>query len=290
MRNFILGTDWGEDCDDCVAVRVLSRAHKNGEVNLLGIEINTNTEYSTASLYAFLQNEGIMVPIGIDKSCPHQIQYVTYQKRMSKGEEKTNDDFEDSVRLYRRLIAESDGPVEILEIGFLQTVLGALNSPADDISDKTGMELFKEKVSHVWIMGGKWDEQGGLEYNFSKYPFAREASYGFINNCPSPITFLGWEIGHDLLTGQTLKEGDMLSYALYDHGSVSGRESWDPMLIKLALTNDNEKAGYKTVKGNASIDVEGRNYFEEREDGKDEYVIKAYEDKYYSDLINSLIE
>ena len=37
MRNFILGTDWGEDSDDCVAIRVLARAHKKGEINLLGI-------------------------------------------------------------------------------------------------------------------------------------------------------------------------------------------------------------------------------------------------------------
>lgn len=290
MRNFILGTDWGEDCDDCVAVRVLARAHKKGEVNLLGIEINTNTEYSAPSLYEFLENEGAMVPIGIDKNCPHQIQYVTYQKRMSKDSKKTNDDFEDSVRLYRKLIAESDGPVEILEIGFLQTVCAALNSPPDDISDKSGMELFKEKVSHVWIMGGKWDEQGGLEYNFSKYQFARDAAYGFINNCPSPITFLGWEIGHDLLTGQTLGSEDILHYALVDHGSGAGRESWDPMLILLAIANDNKKAGYDTVKGTASIDKDGRNYFENSENGKDEYVIKLYDDSYYSEMINRIIE
>ena len=40
MRNLILGTDWGSDCDDCVAARVVARAHKNGEINLLGIGIN----------------------------------------------------------------------------------------------------------------------------------------------------------------------------------------------------------------------------------------------------------
>ena len=37
MRSFILGTDWGADCDDCVALRVLSRFVKKGEINLLGI-------------------------------------------------------------------------------------------------------------------------------------------------------------------------------------------------------------------------------------------------------------
>lgn len=290
MRNFILGTDWGEDCDDCVAVRVLARAHKKGEINFLGIGINTLTEYSGPSLHRFLEKEGVMLPIAVDKSCPHQIQYVTYQKRLAAESTKTNDDFEDSVRLYRRLIAECDGDVEILEIGFLQVICGALMSGPDDISPKTGLELFTEKVKKVWIMGGKWDEQAGMEYNLNKYQFARDASHTFVDNCPSPITFLGWEVGHDLITGNKLPADDFLYLTLVDHGSGDGRESWDPMLAVLALTNDNEKAGYKTVKGFASVDKNGKNYFRTCPHGKDEYVIKAHEDSYYSDIINDLIK
>ena len=34
MRNFILGTDWWTDCDDVVAMRVITKAHKKGEINL----------------------------------------------------------------------------------------------------------------------------------------------------------------------------------------------------------------------------------------------------------------
>ena len=278
MRTFILGTDWGEDSDDCVATRILARAHKKGEINLLGIGINTLTEYSASSLYVFLKKEGIMCPIGVDKNCPHQIQYVTYQKRLAKETDKTNDDFYDSVRLYRKLLAESDGNVEILEM-----------SEADDISPKTGMELFKEKVKKIWIMGGKWDQQGGEEYNLCKYQFARDASCTFVSNCPCPITYLGWEVGTRLITGDKLEKDDFLHLALKDHGSGNGRESWDPMLAVLALTNDNERAGYKTVKGASFVDSEGKNYFKEDPQGKDEYVIKAKEDSFYSNIINNLI-
>ena len=290
MRNFILGTDWGEDSDDCVAVRVLARAHKKGEINLLGIGINTLTEYSAPSLYGFLEKEGYICEIGVDKECPHQIQYVTYQKRLAAETSKTNDDFETSVRLYRKLIAQSDGPVEILEIGFLQVICGALMSGPDDISDKTGMELFKEKVKKVWIMGGRWDVEPGMEYNLCKYPFAQSASHEFVTSCPCPITFLGWEIGSCLITGDKLADDDFLHLALADHGSGSGRESWDPMLAVLALTNDNEKAGYKTVTGTATVDEQGRNFFKEEQGGAHEYVIKAHENSYYSDIINDLIK
>ena len=40
MKNILLGTDWWTDCDDAVAVRLLARAHKAGEIKLIGIGIN----------------------------------------------------------------------------------------------------------------------------------------------------------------------------------------------------------------------------------------------------------
>lgn len=290
MRTFILGTDWGEDSDDCVAVRILARAHKKGEVKMLGMGINTLTEYSAPSLYRFLEKEGAQdIPVSVDKGCPHKIESVTYQKRLAAETDKTNDDFEDAVRMYRRLISESDGNVEILEVGFLQVICGALMSQPDDISEKSGIELFREKVKKVWIMGGTWNMQGGMEYNLCKYQFARDASHTFVSNCPCPITFLGWEIGSQLITGDKLADDDFLHLALADHGSGNGRESWDPMLAVLALTNDNEKAGYETVKGIATVNEEGKNYFTEDENGPHEYVVKAKPDSFYSDMINSLI-
>lgn len=289
MRTFILGTDWGEDSDDCIAVRILARAHQKGEIKMLGMGINTLTEYSAPSLYRFLEKEGVSIPVGVDKSCTHQLRKVTYQKRLAKETDKTNDDFEDAVRLYRRALAESDGDVEILEVGFLQVINGALNSQPDDISPKSGLELFREKVKKIWIMGGRWNVVGGVEYNLSEFPFARLAAHEFVANCPVPITFLGWEVGSLVVTGSKLQKDDFLHIALDDHGSGSGRESWDPMLVVLALIGDNERAGYKTVKGKATIDEMGRNYFEENENGTHEYVVKAYPDEYYINIIDSLI-
>ena len=66
-RNFILGTDWWTDCDDAVAIRILARAHKNKEINLLAICINACMEHSVTSLDAFLAFDGVTdVPLGID--------------------------------------------------------------------------------------------------------------------------------------------------------------------------------------------------------------------------------
>ena len=40
MRRFILGTDWWTDCDDAVALRLLTSFVKRGDAQLLGVAIN----------------------------------------------------------------------------------------------------------------------------------------------------------------------------------------------------------------------------------------------------------
>ena len=290
MREFILGTDWGEDCDDAVAVRLLCRASLAKEIKLIGIGINTHTEYSAPSLYAFLENENYIVPIGVDKSCPKTDWQNRYQPRLAEKTDKRDSDFEDAVRTYRRLIAGATGKVEILEIGFLQVLAGAIASAPDDISPKSGMELFAEKVERVWCMGGKWTADGEREFNLSYTPFACSSANYVCDNCPVPITFLGWEVGALLYTGDTLKKDDILHQIIVDWGSEHGRESWDPMLCLLAIIGDNDKAGYDTVQGKAWIDPnDGSNYFK-RGEGNHEFVVKKHPDDYYKNEVNKRIE
>jgi hypothetical protein len=140
-------------------------------------------------------------------------------------------------------------------------------------------------------MGGTWNVQGGKEYNFSGKKFACRASSTVCKLCPSPITFLGWEIGDDVITGDTLKKDDHLYHAISDHGFPNGRSSWDPMLVLMAIIGDEEKAGYTTVRGKARVcSRTGKNYFKEGPRGKHRYVVKSRENSYYSNLINSIIE
>ena len=151
MKNLILGTDWWTDCDDAVALRLLCREVKARKVNLLGIGINACMEYSVASVRGFLRAEGIEnIPLGIDSDATDcGGGKPPYQKRLAENwcPDGSNSDAEDAVRLYRRLLAESEERVEIMEIGFLQVVVGLLESAADDISPLSGMELVKKKVS-----------------------------------------------------------------------------------------------------------------------------------------------
>lgn len=295
MRSFIFDTDWGEDCDDAVAARILLRSAKRGEINLLGMGINTLTEYAAPSLYAFCQKEGYLVPIGIDKNCPKTDWQNRYQPRLALDTNKTTNDFKNAVTLYRELLVASSGKVEIIAVGFLQIIEQLLKSEPDEISSLSGYELVKSKVERLWVMGGKWDGQGEKEFNFSYQPFACTASSYVLDNCPCEIIMLGWEVGSGLITGQHLDKEDFLYKALKDWGcyneSTSGRESWDPMTVVLALTNDIEKAGYTAVRGTGRVDSQtGQNYFEESENGKHMYVVKAQPDSYYESIMNDLIK
>lgn len=293
MRDFLVGTDWWTDCDDAVAMRLLARAAKAQEIRILGIGVNACMEDSIASLDAFLLQEGIRnLPLGLDHTAVDYGGHLTYQKNLaaSRSDCRTNADAEDAAALYRRLLAQAEEKVEIIEIGFPQVLSAVLESQPDEISALDGVELFRRKVRKVWVMAGKWDEEGGREHNFCRTRRASEAAEIFCRLCPVPVTFLGWEIGCDVITGSRLEKQDPLHQLMCDHGSANGRMSWDPMLALLALTGSEEAAGYRTVRGHASVRAEdGANFFEETEQGLHCYVIKQKENEFYRDWIDRLI-
>ena len=104
----------------------------------------------------------------------------------------------------------------------------------------------------------------------------------------APIIFLGWEVGHTVLTGGQLPDGDLLKQVMNDHGSPNGCCSWDPMLCLLAVTGDPEAAGYRSVYGKASVDpADGSNTFAADPQGPHRYVVKKFNDTYYAEAINS---
>ncbi len=293
MRTFILGTDWGSDCDDAVAVRILARAALNEKIALAGIVINHVMTDSAASLDGFLHLEGLTdVSIGIDKTPRDLKERVSYQKRLAPFavRYKSNADAEDGVKLYRRLLSAASDKMEICEIGFLHVIADLLESEADEISPLTGRELVKAKVSRIWSMAGKWDEDGGREYNIFCTSCTRDGACRFIEKCPVPITFLGFEIGADVTCGRALAKDDFLHKALCDHGSPNGRLSWDPMLVSLAITGDAEAAGYTLVRGTARIDPEtGANHFDGDAEGLHTYVIREQEPAYYETQLERAI-
>lgn len=288
--NILHGTDWWTDCDDIAALRLLCKAHKAGAIRLQCVCANAVMEHTAASIDAFLMNDGVQVPVGIDKSfnmdpneCRYQFVLKDYPHRI------VNSDCDEAYRVYRRALAELDGKADITEVGFPQIIHQLMTSEPDDISPLNGMELVRQKVNKIWLMAGRWDQPNSKEFNICHTKAGREASDYIFRNSPVPVTCLGWEIGKDVITGNTAKENDPLKIAYNAHGSGNGRPSWDPMLVLLAIINDEEMAGYNKVCGQAYVNTHtGENNFTEGK-GNCAYVVRKFDNGYYSEMINELI-
>lgn len=298
-KSVILGTDWGGDCDDCVAVRILCRAHKEGIIDLKGINIDACMEKSVPSLHKFVLNEGVeSLPIGIDLEATdfgghENVNEEWYQYEILKGSDReymSNEEAMDGVKLYRKILSEADGKVDIAEVGFMQVLADLLKSTPDEYSDKNGLELVRDKVDTFWAMAGKWDQENGKEYNLSGSKRAISGGKYVLENWPTKIVFLGFECGESVITGgkSVLDENDLLQRAMTAYKCENGRCSWDPMTVVLMIA-DIEKAGYEAVRGTASLDENGLNNFKEETNGKHYYVRKLNEDKWYENFINDLI-
>ena len=291
--NLIHGTDWWTDCDDIAALRLLLRAHKAGLIRLLGIGINSVMEYSAPSVAAFCAYDGLEIPIGVDKSAVRDGKDCRYQKLLAEYPHyiQNNDECPDAWRLYRRLLAELDGKADITDVGFPQIIMQLLKSGPDEFSPLSGVELVREKVSRVWLMAGKWDEPDGKEYNLSAYPMCSEAGDYLCRNCPAPITFVGFEVGTDVITGGNVPEDDPLRRAFIAHGSANGRCSWDPLTVLTAILQDETAAGYGVTQGFASVDpLTGKNNFVPDKNGPHRYVKQLHEGQWYAERINALLE
>ena len=289
---FILGTDWWSDCDDCMALRLACWAHKHGHIDLKGIVINACMPYSIPSVAAFLRLENVDVPIGIDLKATDFHGIGRYQKKLANrfSDLPQNEDAFDGVALYRKLLAESKEKVEIAEIGFTHVLADLLDSPADEYSPLTGIELVKEKCSKLWVMAGKWDNlKNGKEHNFCNNARSIDGGIRLCKNWPTEIVFLGFEIGLDVISGGNLKKEDFLHIALSDNICPLGRSSWDPMLVLSALVNDFEKAGYTCKQGTASLDIDGSNRFTFSADGRHRFVERVNKAKWYKERINEIL-
>ncbi len=299
-RTVILGTDWWTDCDDVAAVRIACRLARQGIWTLAGVILNACMPASAASLDGFLRAEGLDVPIGIDLEATDFGRKPPYQQPLAQrtGSTLANSDCENALHLYRRLLADApDGSIELLELGYPQVLAALLASPPDALSPLDGRSLVAAKVRTLWIMGGNWKHDAdGRENNFSRNRRAALGAQALLHNYPGEIRLLGFEVGVSVITHPPADPDDLLHAAYLAHGSLAGRSSWDPMLVLMAArcpdANDTQlaDAGYRTVRGTASVDAEGHNTFRRAHDGRHRYVQKLHDDAWYADQIDTIIQ
>ncbi len=295
-KPLILGTDWRGDCDDAAAIRILAWAHTNKVIDLRGISIDSAMECSVSSMLTFLEHEGIAdVALSIDhKATEHTMEKPKYQQRLAVGRDTAGEQQAccDALKMYRRILAEAEQKVDILEIGFPQVLGKLLDSAPDEFSPLNGVELVADKVGSFWVMGGNWKALNCRECNFTRVPSATVGADKLLRMSPVPVVLLGFEVGHTVICGRELKNypDDKLYQIFSDYEHPNGRCSWDPLTAYLCCVGDAEACGYTQVRGKAGIDTTtGYTTFTECDDGLHSYVVKKFADEEYERYLDEII-
>ncbi len=292
-RHVIFDTDWWTDVDDACAIRLLLQQEREGRVVVDGICLSAIRPTSVASVSSFLDYEGHPdVPLGVDKEATDFTGKPSYHELIvnSHPQRAVSDVYacEDCVEFYRKLLADAADSIDIVAVGYPNALARLLLSKPDTICNLGGLDLVKSKVRHLWMMAGKYPS--GKENNFTRTARSCAAGALIAASWPTPITFLGWEIGIQVVVGSQLSDTDLLHQVLVAHGSGKGRYAWDPLTVLMAISGDPHAAGFDTVCGKLSVDAStGENVFSPCSDGPHRYVVMRHEPQWYVDYLDALL-
>lgn len=141
----------------------------------------------------------------------------------------------DPVPLYRSLLASApNASTTLISLGFLTNLAALLASPPDTISPLSGAQLVRLKTAELVVMGGRYPS--GHEFNFATDAASTRAVLaGWPENVP--VTFVGYELGKRVVSGQRLlewapKDSPVLAaYQWYGDRCNTARASYDPVAV-----------------------------------------------------------
>jgi inosine-uridine nucleoside N-ribohydrolase len=264
----IFDTDIAPDYDDVGALTLLHAFADKGEINLLAT-ISCNTFETTVPTLSVINTyfKRPDLPTGVtkgsfpDKDCSQQ--WAQYINNKYPHTLKSNDEAEDAVTLYRRILAgQPNQSVTIVSVGFFTNLANLLNSSPDKYSDLNGKDLVKKKVKHLVSMAaglGK-DGKGGHEFNVV---VDTKASQKVFSEWPTPIILSGFEIGEKVLTGiklisnesiQNSPVKDAFKVALEKDKNTVGRNSWDQTAVLVAVRGMEPYFGARKINFNIMDD------------------------------------
>lgn len=311
MKNIILDTDIGPDCDDAGALALLNAYADMGLCRILAIGHCTSNPYGAGAIDAICRHYGRAdVPIGTwmgrdflnDGNCKRYNRAIA--QRLPNRFRDTQP--EDVVRVYRRALAQQgDNSVDFIAIGPLNAVSALLDSPPDDISPLTGRELVAAKVIRLTMMAGIFRPSdparaaeaerlcGKTLEQYAEYNVVCDiaAARNVAENWLTPQFCLGWEAGlmetGASLAGMPADHPVRMAYELWS-GGISRRCSWDPMTVLYAV-EQNSALVKDSVPGQLRFTEEGYTAFVTEADGCDHFAELAASDDEIIAHIDSLL-
>ncbi len=224
QKKFILDVDMETDTDDLWAVRAAEKLDEKKEEKLLAVMMSvSNGENALASLLTY---DGYgHIPVGIcSMEIPDESPYWAYLESVGPA---INEQM-DAVKLYRKILSESETRVSIVTTGYLHNIKSLLESEPDEYSELSGKDLIRKKVRAIHITGGNvenhWDNNFGYNQEAivsSKYVFA---------NWPEeiPVVVYTNDLGAPITIGDTVSESDPIYTCQHlASGRENGGPAWD---------------------------------------------------------------
>lgn len=289
----IYDTDIGSSTDDLFALKILYNASKRGQCELIGGVVCRMGE-SKAALADLMNTHYFAdahLPLGIERNGVEEPnEYISYEgiADLQKEDQTTmfprsTSDYStlpDGWKLYRKLLADKpDRSVKICAIGFMCTLVHLLESEPDEYSPLSGVELVKQKVHSIYVMGGKFGEESLRPgYNFG-HKGALEYSKRFFDLLPGEVKVYfspsivgdGVDYPTDLvLSDIDWTDEDPIKQVYMNYDCNTGQRMWDALsalnLLYADLLFDFSPAGEVYINDNDEMvytpDPEGNDYYQ----------------------------
>jgi inosine-uridine nucleoside N-ribohydrolase len=301
LPKIIFDTDMTGDCDDCGALALLHALADTGEVEILGcIASFGGNPYVVGCIDAINTYYGRGdLPVGAVHDVygwteSRYLEAIATDTARYGHDLVTKADAPDHVHVYRELLAsQPDGSVTIVTVGRLKALADLLDSKPDDISDLDGIALVKKKARHWVCMGGRYPNSGTKgEANFHT---AGGAGYSkkAVEAWPLSVTFSGWEIGKEIMTGRTVMKDTednpvARAYRLFLGSTEKQRESWDQTAVLVAVRGTAPWWDIETT-GHNEVRPDGVNAWRSSPDKEQSYLVKRQSPAEIARLISSLM-
>lgn len=272
-KKVICDTDFCNDVDDAVAIRILCHYESVGAFDILGINMSEKSEYSSAAMSALLCESGRWnVPVAINKNATLQSPSYTSACQKYPRNIFSNEGVEDSLNFYLRALRTlpAGEKCDIICLGHLTCLADVL---------RTNKDLFNNKVERIYFMGGNFSGYS-KEYNISGVTGQGAADATVISdsnfvlkNSACDIIFSPFVYGGSIVAGKILKDKNYIEDILYkmleSYGATDGRPVWDPITVLLAAQESIENIpGTSVQRGTVNLNGKGYTTFTKDENGK----------------------
>ena len=294
----IFDTDICGDCDDVLALGMIHSLQSRGQCRLLAVTISVDNEQAAPFVDAVNTFYGRGdIPIGVvgQGGVVEQSAFLSLaDEKDAAGNYRYPHDLTSgrsappaTAVLRKALAGQPDHSVVIAQVGFSTNLARLLDSPPDEHSPLTGLELVRRKVKVLSLMAGAFTTIEGnahyREYNVIKDVKSAQV---LAERWPTAMVFSPFEIGIALPYPATSIERD---YGYVPHHPVAeayirrnppphNRPTWDLTSVLYGVLTDRDYFDLSS-RGKVTVEADGFTRFEESSQGNHTYLILRPEQK-----------